>query len=423
MVLREIEPNTLDEFVKNSAKPHFMETSAWGEVCKSRGNNIRYLGLFDNDELKGVTLAIEKKVLCYNTFYCPRGFIVNDYKDKELLKSFINALKNFSKKNKGLYIKIDPDLIIRKLDDDANPIYIDEDNLSLIDFFKQNGGTHKGFTTNFIDTTNPRFTFRVDLTQDDLLNSFHKTTKKILEKNNPYNISIYKGTISDIDKFYDVMKNTSIKKKMYLEPKSFFSDFYEILNKHKMSDLYIASININQLKDIISNQNNEINEEIDKLNNRPDTSKKENLLNELLIKKEKILKELKEVNEIKEDNLVLSSIITSKFKDTVWTIHGGNAEELKFLNANYEIYYQILKDAKKDGYKVCDFFGSEGKVDKTSDIYGIYLFKLRFGGDFVEFIGEFDFITNPFMNKVISTLINIRRNIRYKKSIKENKNA
>jgi len=422
MILKEIDASTLDEFVKSSPKSHFMQTSAWGEVAKSRGNTIHYLGLFDNNELKGTALVIEKKILCYKSFYAPRGFIVKDYTDRTLLKSFIEELRNYSKVNKGLYFKIDPDLIIRKLDDEASPIYTNEDNLSLVDFFKENKGRHIGFTTNFIDTSNPRFTFRVNLETDDLLNSFHKTTKKILDKNNPYNIHIYKGTIEDIDKFYEVMKFTSIKKKMYLEPKSFFSDFYKILNSHNMSDLYIASINRDELKEIINSNLESINSEINKLNERPDTPKKLNQLKELNIKKDKILKELDEVESLTKKEIILSSIITSKFKDTVWTIHGGNADELKFVNANYEIYYQILKDAKSESYKYCDFFGSEGKVDKTSDIYGIYLFKLRFGGDFDEFIGEFDFVTKPFMNKIISSLISIRRNIRYKKSIRENSN-
>ena len=90
------------------------------------------------------------------------------------------------------------------------------------------------------------------------------------------------------------------------------------------------------------------------------------------------------------------------------------------MNANYELYYHILLDSKKEGYTTVDFYGSEGKVDKDSQIYGIYLFKLRFGGDFVEFVGEFDFVTRPLANKIISNLLKARRRILYHRSLKGN---
>ena len=117
---------------------------------------------------------------------------------------------------------------------------------------------------------------------------------------------------------------------------------------------------------------------------------------------------------------MLSSMITAKFKDIVWTVHGANSSDLPFLNANYEMYYQILKDAKSEGYKWVDFYGSEGEIDKKSDAYGIYQFKVRFGGDFDEFIGEFDFVVRPFAYKIINYLLVKRRRFKYKMQLKKN---
>ena len=98
----------------------------------------------------------------------------------------------------------------------------------------------------------------------------------------------------------------------------------------------------------------------------------------------------------------------------IWTLHGANSNSLPFLNANYEMYYQIIKDAKEQGYKWVDFYGSEGKIDKKSEAFGIYQFKVRFGGDFDEFIGEFDFIIRPNTYKIVMSLLKARRRIKYK---------
>ncbi len=363
---------------------------------------------------------LEKKIGPYSTYYCPRGFIC-DYSDKELLKNVIETLKTYTKKNHGLYFKINPDIIIAKLDGDANRIET-YDTFGLIDFFKENGGNFRGFTTKFTESSAPRFTFRVDVSQseEDLFKNLHNTTKKILKDKNPYEVTITKNEEGALDDFYKVMKETSLRKKMFVESYDYFKNFYENLKNKNEADIYVASINSNRLKEIFNNKLAAVDKEIDTVNQRPDGPKKENKLKDLAQKRNKILKLKDEVDELKEERIVLSSIITAKFKDKVWTIHGGNSDQLLFLNANYELYYHIILDSKKEGYTTVDFYGSEGKVDKDSQIYGIYLFKLRFGGDFVEFVGEFDFVTRPLANKIISNLLKARRRILYHRSLKGN---
>ncbi|MDO4500507.1 MAG: peptidoglycan bridge formation glycyltransferase FemA/FemB family protein [Erysipelotrichaceae bacterium] len=419
MELRNISDKVMDDFVETSDKSHFMQTSAWGDVSKNRGYIIHQLGLYNNEQLLGTALLLEKKVLMYSTFYCPRGFIL-DFKNKELIKEMLKQLKDYCYKHNGLYLKINPDLIIAKLDDECNRKETDEGNFELIEFFKENGGSFRGFTTTFSESSAPRFTFRVNVerSEEEIFNGLHNTTRKILKDKNPYKVSITKNDPNALEDFYQVMKETSIRKKMYIEPYTYFENFYKELANKDEADIYVASINTNELKEIFNNKLANVDKEIEDVNKRPDGPKKENKLKDLDQKRNKVLKLKKEVDELKKERIVLSSIITARFGDKVWTIHGGNSDELLFLNANYELYYHILLDSKANGYKLVDFYGSEGKVDKSSQIYGIYLFKLRFGGDFDEFIGEFDFIYRPFMNSLITTLLKSRRKIKYLLSVK-----
>lgn len=421
MEIKEIDDKVLDAFVLNSDKPHFMQTSAWGDVSKTRGYIPHKLGLYNEKELVGTALLLEKKIGPYSTYYCPRGFIA-DYNNLDLLKEIIHNLKEYVKEHNGLYFKINPDIIIAKLDDDAirKETF---DSFKLIDFFKENGGNFRGFTTKFVESSAPRFTFRVnvDKNEEDIFNALHNTTKKILKDKNPYEVEITKNDSNALIDFYDVMKQTSIRKKMFIESFDYFKNFYELLHNKNEADIYVASINTNRLKEIFKEKLSLVDKEIEEVNKRPDGQKKVNKLKDLDQKRNKVLKLKKEVDELNKERIVLSSIITAKFGDKVWTIHGGNSDDLLFLNVNYELYYHILLDSKKQGYKQVDFYGSEGKVDPSSQIYGIYLFKLRFGGDFDEFVGEFDFVVRPLANKVISFLLKVRRRMLYKKSLKGNK--
>ncbi len=418
MEIKEIDDQTLDNFVLNNNKAHFMQTSAWGDVSKNRGYIPHKLGLYKENKLVATALLLEKKIGIYSTYYCPRGFIC-DYTNLELLKEIIFDLKTYVKKHNGLYFKINPDIIIAKLDEKANrkETY---DSINLIDFFKENGGNFRGFTTKFNESSAPRFTFRVDVdkSEEDIFNALHNTTKKILKDKNPYEVEITKNDENALNDFYEVMKQTSIRKKMYIESFDYFKDFYELLHNKNEADIYVASINTNRLKEIFKDKLALVDNEIEEVNKRPDGPKKVNKLKDLDQKRNKVLKLKKEVDTIKQERIVLSSIITAKFADKVWTIHGGNSDDLLFLNVNYLLYYHILLDSKKQGYKQVDFYGSEGKVDPSSQIYGIYLFKLRFGGDFDEFVGEFDFVVRPFANKIISSLLKVRRRTLYKKSLK-----
>ncbi len=421
MEIKQIDDKTLDTFVLKNNKAHFMQTSAWGDVSKTRGYIPHKLGLYKDNNLVGTSLLLEKKIGPYSTYYCPRGFI-SDYSNKELLKEIIVSLKDYVKKHNGLYFKINPDIIIAKLDDEANRKETFAD-INLIDFFKENGGKFRGFTTKFTESSAPRFTFRVDVdkTEEDIFNCFHNTTKKILKDKNPYDVKISKNDKNALNDFYEVMKQTSIRKKMFIESFDYFKNFYKLLYKKNEADIYVASINTSRLKEIFVDKLALVDKEIEEVNKRPDGQKKINKLKDLDQKRKKVLKLKKEVDDLTQERIVLSSIITAKFADKVWTIHGGNSDDLLFLNVNYLLYYHILLDSKKQGYKQVDFYGSEGKVDPSSQIYGIYLFKLRFGGDFDEFVGEFDFVTRPFANLIISSLLKARRRILYKKSIKGSK--
>lgn len=411
-----MDAKTLNEYVATSKKPHFLQTGAWGEVNAVRNAIPNYLLVKEDNEIIGSALLLQKKVFNYSTFYCPRGFVTN-FDNKDDIKKILEALTKYVKDNNGLYLKIDPDVIIRKHNPDTSIKEEYKDKLELIDYLKELGGKHRGFTMKFSESSIPRFTFRVNVAQGNLLDTFHQTTRNLLKRNNPYNLNIFIGNEDDLDKFYEPMKDTAIRKHMYLEDKSFFDEFYTILHKWNMADLYVVTVNIPELKLRYQKMIEDVQNELKEL----EGTNKKGRINDLHDQLNKYNKELKQINDVNKEELVLSSMITAKFVDKVWTVHGANANELSFLNANYEMYWQIIKDAKEQGYTWVDFYGSEGDVDKKSEAYGVYNFKVRFGGDFDEFIGEFDFITKPIPYKLVMFALKTRRKLKYRIQLLMNK--
>ena len=413
--ITDIDINEYEDFVLNSNKSHFMQSHYFGEIMKYKNFTPYYVGLKENDKLVATALLLKKKLIgnyCY--FYCPRGYII-DYSNYKLLNTFTNYIKKFAKKNKALFVKIDPDGKLHDLDQDGN--VLGNSHEKLVDYLEMLGYKHKGFNTEFVNEQ-PRFTFRLDINKslDDIYKNIHPTTRKILIKGNQYHLNMYKGSIEDIPKFYETMKDTAVREHLHLTPMEYYKNFYAILNKQNMSDLYIVEVDIHDL--IITYEKNLEYLELE-LKNLDDPKyknkeKQENIKKDLINKIDKTKKEIDFIHTIEKEHIILSSIITVKYGDKVWTIHGGNSNILRELNSNYLLYYQIIKDAHEEGYKIVDFFGTSGiaNPDKSNPIFGIHSFKKRFGGEYTEFIGEFDLVIHKFLYFSYKKLLPIYRKIK-----------
>ena len=413
--ITDIDINEYEDFVLNSNKSHFMQSHYFGEIMKYKNFTPYYVGLKENDKLVATALLLKKKLLgnyCY--FYCPRGYII-DYSNYKLLNTFTNYIKKFAKKNKALFVKIDPDVKLHDLDQDGN--VLGNSHEKLVDYLKMLGYKHKGFNTEFVNEQ-PRFTFRLDINKslDDIYKNIHPTTRKILNKGNQYHLNMYKGSIEDIPKFYETMKDTAVREHLHLTPMEYYKNFYAILNKQNMSYLYIVEVDIHDL--IITYEKNLEYLELE-LKNLDDPKyknkeKQENIKKDLINKIDKTKKEIDFIHTIEKEHIILSSIITVKYGDKVWTIHGGNSNILRELNSNYLLYYQIIKDAHEEGYKIVDFFGTSGiaNPDKSNPIFGIHSFKKRFGGEYTEFIGEFDLVIHKLMYYAYKKLLPVYRKMK-----------
>ena len=121
--------------------------------------------------------------------------------------------------------------------------------------------------------------------------------------------------------------------------------------------------------------------------------------------------------------------IVNKLKEIniKWVLYAGNHNELTSSYSNYKVYNEHIKYCYEHGIKMYDQFGTIGDLSSNNPRLGLHEFKKKFGGDYVEFIGEFDYIINPFMYFCFTKLVPLYRNIvksiakkNIKKSISKN---
>lgn len=403
-----------EEFLnQHPESSHFLHSYIWGEFQhQERHIKPHYIG-YENDQnqLVAVALLLEKNlVFGYTYLYSPRGYVI-DYKDKPLLKSFTEDLKKFAKKKKALFIKIDPDVKLHNLDIEGNIINDKDNNEDLVPYLEKLGYKHLGFNKNF-ENNQPRYTFRLSLqpTIEEITKNFHPTTRKIINKNNPYNLELIKNDPKTIDAFFETMSQTADRENIVNHSYDYYKNYYKTLHKENMSDLYVVTVNVDKLKKTYQEKISNLETSISKMSDEKykDSEKNANKKQEFINQLTKAKKEYEVIEPIKERKLTLSAILTAKYGNKVWTLHGGNNTLLRELNANYFIYYEIIKDAKQEGYEIIDFFGTTGTPTPDNPVYGIHLFKKRLGGEYTEFIGELDLIINKPIYYLYKTLVPIR---------------
>jgi len=428
--LKNIEKEEFDSFVKNhKTKSHFLQSLAWGEFSKVKKNLIpHYLGLTnEKDELVAATLLLEKKLplnLCY--FYAPRGFVL-DYKKKELVRTMTKKVVEFAKNKKAIFVKIDPDIIKTSI----NYENIETENPDFDEIFstlKSVGFKHLGFTKNF-ETMQPRYTFRIDLNQDleEIESHFSKTTKQRIAKAIKLNTEVVIGTKNDLKDFYHLMTLTENRKDFISYNEDYYETLYEIFNGNPSSKatLFLGKVHIPKTIKALEKNLKDINDQISILpiDNLSKSAKAK--LAELTKQKQNIQDEIEKYKNYKKEyasDLTLSAHMIIEYGDKAWVLYAGNHNILSETYVNYYTYYEHIKYCKEKGIKIYDQFGTIGDLSKDNPRLGLHEFKKKFGGDYIEFIGEWDYVTNKPMYFVFTKLVPLYRKIVRNKSKKALKN-
>lgn len=426
--LKELDKKTYENFTKNhKTKSHFLQSYAWGEFSKAKKNlKPYYLGLLNNDEVIATTLLLEKKLpMGYKYYYAPRGFVL-DYQNENIFKEMTRQIVKFVKSKKGIFIKIDPDIIYKSynyLDKENNIPYNGEKILQMI---KSTGFKHLGFTKNF-ETMQPRYTFRIDLKQqlEEIENHFSKTTKQRISKSQKLETEVKIGTIDDIHTFYHLMTLTEERKDFVSYTEDYYKKLYEIFNKDNKMTLFLGSVNIKKVLNNLEKHLEDIKKELSNIPTENLSKSAKNKLKEFTRQKEIVLKDIEKYQKYMKEygkSLILNAHMIIEYGNKAWVLYAGNHNILTESYANYHTYYEHLKYCKEKGIEIYDQFGTIGDLSKDNPRLGLHEFKKKFGGDYVEFIGEFDYITNKLMYFVFTKLVPFYRKIIRNKSRKEIKN-
>lgn len=424
-----LEKEEYENYVKNHpSKSHFLQSYAWGEFSKKEKKLIPYyLGLKDeNDNIVASALLLKKKLpLNYSYFYSPRGFVL-DYNNEEIFNIMTREIITFVKKNKGIFLKIDPDIIKKSYN------YLEEENKldynpkKIFNMIRSCGFKHLGFTKNF-ETNQPRYTFRIDLNQDleEIKNHFSKTTKQRISKAQKLKTEVEIGKEKDLKEFYHLMTLTEERKDFVSYTEEYYKHLYQIFNQDNKMTLFLGKVNLKTILQDLKKEEKELEETLNNIPTENLSKSAKNKQKELTKRVEKLKEDIEKYQKAKEkygEKITLNAHMIIEYGNKAWVLYAGNHNILTETYANYHTYLEHLKFCKERKLEIYDQFGTIGDLRKDNPRMGLHEFKKKFGGNYVEFLGEFDYITNRPMYFIFTKLVPIYRKLIRNKTKKELKN-
>jgi peptidoglycan pentaglycine glycine transferase (the first glycine) len=228
-----------------------------------------------------------------------------------------------------------------------------------------------------------------------------------LKKANRYDINNYIS--EDIDKFISLHKMTENRKDFSGYTSAYYKDLYEMF-KNNNAAIFLSDIDIDKSIEKVSVLLNEEEVLLKSLKEKEvglifEANKRIESLKEDLIKLE-LLKE-KHGN-----NLTISGFFIIYYLNKAWVLYGANHDDFLFTNANYALYMEHIKHAIDKNISIYDLFGTTGPNASIKELIGIDDFKKKFGGEFIEFIGEFTFIRSKFIYQLYKLVLKIKKKLK-----------
>ena len=376
--LRSISKIEFDNYVKENTNTHFMHSSAWGEFEKVTSHvTPHYLGLTDEDNtIVAATLLLEEHLpLNSSNLYAPRGFVI-DYNDKSLLKTFTTKLKDFAKTRKATSIRINPSLTTT------------DDALATLKELNYKKNSHIKLL---------EYTYKIDLTKSlkEIEKEYSDNVKENLLKTEKYDVELLIADPKDFEEFLTLQDNKN-------------NDYYETLydifrnNEYTKIKLLLGKLHITKTLKILEKELVRVNNQIaiipiDNL----DASSKERLTN-LRKQKDQINEDLKRFKSYKLEygnSLTISAALVMEQNDKVWILSEANNEVLLETNLNYRIYNEYIKYYKNNSFNL---FNQLSPLESNQNFNE---FKKEFGGEFIEYIGEYVLVTNHITNFIQNKVV------------------
>ncbi len=368
-----MESKVWNSIISALPNPHFLQTYEWGQVKAKYGWTPLY-AIWDANGIWKVethpsqvstshspvaaALILRRKIL-RNAFaarlsvlYAPKGPLL-DWTNETLRNRVLNDLQSFAKKQGGIFLKMDPDVVLGTGVPSSERDLIDPSGLAVTSELKRRGWKYSSDQIQFKNTV------LIDLqpTEEELLAGMKQKTRYNIRLAEKKGVTLRVGTSNDFDRLYKMYAETSVRDGFVIRNEEYYRTVW---------GTFLAAAN-------------------------PSVPNLHSPFAEPLI--------------AEVDNEPVAAIFVFYFAGRAYYVYGMSRAVHREKMPAYLLQWEAMKRARANGCTVYDLWGAPDVFGESDSMWGVYRFKEGLGGSVVRTLGAWDFAPNPLWYKLYSEII------------------
>lgn len=384
------------EFTKQFKPSSIYQTPYYAFTMHEENYDSMFVGLIEGNVLKAASLILVYKINGFKYALAPRGFLI-DYNDEKLVATFTKLIKKFLGKKDIVAIKVNPMIIKNVYNSLGHTINYNELYDKTFNYMKKLGYFHLGYN-NYFEALKPRFEAYINLDLDyiKLFGNIEKSCRNKIRKAVRDGIKVYHGSSDDLKYLYEQTKND------YPRDLNYFKNLYKFFGKDDLIDFYYSKLDTTDYLQYTQNMYNKYSFRSSELSKALISQKgnSDKIVSEKLEVDKNVVKYRNQLAEATEylkkfpNGIITSSALVIKWQDAVYLVIDGYDKKYRQFGAKQLMIWKLMGRYAKLGFKKF-YLGGVANINKTNNKYkGLNEFKLNFHSNVIEYVGDFELITN-----------------------------
>jgi lipid II:glycine glycyltransferase (peptidoglycan interpeptide bridge formation enzyme) len=336
-------PSEWNAALRSLPYAHVLQTWEWGEFKRQTTGWLPHrLAFKRNHEIVAMASIGVRSAGPLKVVYVPKGPALA-YEDTALAAAVLDHLQAFARKQRAVWLKIDPDVIAAtgvpgEADDMPNPT-----GQALIKEMERRGWRFSADQVQF------RNTITIDLTpgEDELLAAMSQSTRRKVRVAEREGVTVRAGTVDDLSVLYDLYRVTGERDGFLIRPAEYYRHEWRYLMEAGLAQPLIAE----------------------------------------------------------HDGHAIAHVILFHFGRKCWYFYGASSNQHRDKMPNYLLQWEAMRWAKAHGYTVYDTWGAPDEFNEQDGMWGVYQFKRGFRGTVVRHVGAWDYVPYPLLYRAYTQII------------------
>ncbi len=353
---------TWNEIVLSFPAPHFLQTWEWGEIKEKYGWEKDFLVWKDEaGQIQAACMLLIRSMsflrgrLTARICYSPRGPLFIDQNEVTQQK-VLNDLQVYAKKQKAVFLKIDPEIITAVGMPGESAERISEGTIGFQSDLKKRGWIFSDDQIQFRNTV----ILNLERSEDELLAAMKQKTRYNIRLAQKKGVQVRIVEPQDFPLLYQMYLETSVRDGFIIREQEYYLDVWNLFHKQDMARAFIAEV----------------------------------------------------------EGEAVAGLFLFYVGKQAWYFYGMSTDKHKEMMPNYLLQWEAMRFAKARGCTVYDLWGAPDDFNETDRLWNVFRFKQGLGGEVQRTIGAWDYPARKglyfFYQQVLPRLLSINRKRRKK---------